>query len=232
MANANRVEKDNKMATTKKVASIIACGEGGTLLGRNGNHALRNIHDHIVKGGAGHQPVALVPTIPCLAAALMAAAEAGPPDLVQIIGHARPGVLLLEQYWTKAYRKTDRTIYCAVDSSPHFYEALRGTVCPPTEVWLLGCDLGAKWEGPPGDDAPPASAAVLLFALGQLWGTRVWASKGTVNVGQFDEAGVYEGPLVGLEETRYFEAGVSNESGRERTGGVRILEDFWPSAAS
>lgn len=224
------------IATSARVVSLVASGEGGKLAGNDGNRALVDIHERLQSGVArrgARRAVALVRTVSDVHWELKTAAETGAkqPSVVQIVGHGQPGVLLLEQYWTGEYQRGSGSLFCALDSNPHCYGALRDVVTSPTEVWLLGCDLGRAFEaGPGGTPRPVRSGPVLLFSLEQMWQTSVWASNGRIRGEHFDDDGVFRGPLVRFDGTLRAQGGeVEPASPRSaRSGGVKIFKEFWP----
>lgn len=129
-------------------------------------------------------------TVEDLAAGLAAdLAQNGRPDLIQIIGHGMPGVLLLGYSWMQAGRMTgtaDGKVYL-LNSNPDWYGLLDGCVRKETKVWLLGCDVG----GIGGRGAEVADGPTLLFDLAQMWACEVSAPEDIVDVRSDFVGGVY-----------------------------------------
>lgn len=107
------------------------------------------------------------------------------PDLLQIIGHGLPGMLLLGKTWTDVRYKDGGHVY-ALDSNVWHYGALSDDIGPPTSVLLLGCAVGDA-QAITASDGP-----TLLFDLSHMWRCAVSAPVGFVKVAELKEGdGIY-----------------------------------------
>lgn len=86
------------------------------------------------------------------------------PELVQIIGHGIPGLLLLGQSWPLHELRLPTAARYSLDSDPDNHVILQGRVAPSTRVWLLGCGVGMSAASGRVSDGP-----TLLFHLLRLW---------------------------------------------------------------
>lgn len=116
-----------------------------------------------------------------------------PPDIVQIIGHGRPGILFLAASWTHSLHGEKGTY--VLDGNPYDYGVLDKCVRAPTHVYLLGCEVGTMTK-----TSEVADGTTLLFDLCRMWGCKVSAPEDLVMPGDFKE-GVYSrrGSLVTAE---------------------------------
>ncbi len=107
---------------------------------------------------------------------------AGTCDVLQIVGHGLPGVLLLGAGWNPTLvLKGDEA---RLDSNPYAYQLLDVTPLPK-EIWLLGCDLG---YGQPATTVQ--DGCTLLYALARMWKIPVKGPSALISSTDF-VAGVY-----------------------------------------
>lgn len=107
----------------------------------------------------------------------------GPPDLVQILGHGRPGILFLAASWTGSLHGPKGTY--VLDGNPYDYGVLDKCVRAPTHVYLLGCEVGTMAR-----TSEVADGVSLLFDLSRMWECKVSAPEDLVMPDDFEE-GVY-----------------------------------------
>lgn len=114
--------------------------------------------------------------------------HADPPELVQVIGHGRPGILFLGATWTRT-PSDERGTY-VLECNLNKYNVLSEGVRPNTRVFLLGCNVGVVSEL---KSLGVADGPALLFALHRMWGAEVSAPYHMVTPDDF-ENGVYKFP--------------------------------------
>lgn len=136
-----------------------------------------------------------------------------PPELVQIIGHGRPGMLFLGATWTMTFGDKLRSF--VLQCNLREYGLLRELVMPGTTVVLLGCRIGLVTTG---RSLEIADGPALLFALHRLWGVEVSAPNHMVIPDDFVN-GIYRYPdyLVRAHDMRVDHA-ASDLHGRRAFG--------------
>jgi hypothetical protein len=139
------------------------------------------------------------------------------PAIVQFIGHGDAGVLYFDREPPIDAAGPPKEFHY-LDSTPRGYVALKDLIKAPTEVFLIGCNVGLDVR----HKSVESDGPTLLFALSQMWETHVWASRGDVSVRDFDpDTGLFEGTLVNSRGNvrREFLRAIRN-----RTGG-RTVKD-------
>lgn len=141
--------------------------------------AIRAVRDILEKSTSTVIPVA---SIQELWDKLPAANDA---DVIQIVGHAAPGRLLLGRTWTNV--DEDANFVYVLDSDPFRHGVLFGRVPKTANVHLLGCALGEAGD--------IADGPTLIFDLARMWSNEVSAPVSLVNPQDFDPAtGAYLHP--------------------------------------
>lgn len=121
-----------------------------------------------------------------------------PGDVIQIVGHAAPGLLALGYYWSRIYESAE--VGCHVlDSNPYAYYPLWHVMEQHKEpVLLVGCKVGSSEPS-----GMVATGRTLILDLEEMWGRRVYAAVDYVVPSDF-VGGVFSGPLVDHDGKRAF----------------------------
>lgn len=110
------------------------------------------------------------------------------PDRLQMIGHGRPGALLLGAAWLDPSKPPPAKATYTLDSDPSAYGVLVQKIAAPTkQVLMLGCNVGDPAHQP----WNVVDGAAFIFDLTRMWSVDVAGPRTTIDDTDFDDEGIF-----------------------------------------